>query len=74
MAVWNALSLVIYTTYIQDIIISGILALIFLVTGALAGRYSALWDEWVDVTDDSSDVYVTFVTILGALGAACVRK
>ncbi len=74
MAVWNVLSLVIYTTYIQDIIISGILALIFLVSGALAGRYSALWDEWVDIADESSDEYDTLVNIRGALGAACVRK
>ncbi len=57
----------------------GVLALIYLITGAVAGHYSAQWDEWVEFADDFRDQFGISssdrdngVNIRGALGAACV--
>ena len=60
----------------KDVVVTGVLAFIYLVTGGVAGYYSSEWDEWVDFADEFLDTshseYDNLVNIRGAMGAICV--
>ena len=66
---------IVYPFSQQDIVVNGVLALIYLITGAVAGHYSSQWDDWVEYNDEfigDATLEDELEAIRGSLGAICV--